>query len=156
MSKIPAALHEHINAAFPKNVCLLGSLREDGFANISPRGSIQVFDGATLALWDRGGRASSEALRDGAKLTVYFRDPALSAVARGGNGLLPAGGIARFYGHAELRAEGEAYEQVWNNMVQQERDADADKKGFAVLIRVERAENLRGQPLPEDLALPEA
>ena len=122
---------------------------------ISPRGSTQVFDGDTLAVWDRGGRASSEALEDGAKLTVYFRNTALSAVARGGNGLLPAGGIARFYGTAELQTAGEAYEQVWNNMVQQERDADPEKKGFAVLIRVSRAEDLRGQPLPEDLAVPE-
>jgi hypothetical protein len=150
MSKIPESLHEFINAAFPKNVCLVGTVMKDGFANISPRGSVQVFDGDTLGLWDRGGRASSDALEDGGKLMVYFRDPALSAVARGGNGLLPAGGIARFFGAAELHREGDAYEQVWENMVQQERDADADKKGFAVLIRVERAEDLRGQPLPED------
>ena len=154
MSKIPEALHEYINTAFPENVCLLGTVMENGFANISPRGSTQVFDGETLAVWDRGGRASSEALKDGVKLTVYLRNTALSAVARGGNGLLPAGGIARFYGTAELHTEGDAYEQVWNNMVQQERDGDPDKKGFAVLIRIERAEDLRGQPLPEDLALP--
>jgi|TARA_B100000315_G_scaffold22434_1_gene19495 hypothetical protein len=155
MSKIPDALHEPINTAFPQNVCLVGSLREDGFANISPRGSVQVVDGDTLGIWDRGGRASSDALKDGAKLMVYFRNPALSAVARGGNGLLPVGGIARFYGTAELHSEGAAYEQVWDNMVQQERDADPDKKGFAVLIRVEKSEDLRGNPLPEDLAVPQ-
>jgi hypothetical protein len=155
MTKIPKALYDYINTAFPQNVCLLGTVKEDGFANISPRGSTQVFDDETLAVWDRGGRASSEALKDGSKLTVYFRNPALRAVARGGNGLLPAAGIARFYGTAELHTEGEAYEQTWTNMVQQERDSDPEKKGFAVLIRVERAEDLRGQPLPEDLALPE-
>lgn len=154
MSKIPEVLHEFINAAFPQNVCLVGTVRADGFANISPRGSVQVVDGNTLGLWDRGGRASSDALKNGAKLMVYFRDPSLSAVARGGNGLLPAGGIARFFGAAELHTDGDAYEQVWNNMVQPERDADPDKKGFAVLIRVELAEDLRGQPLPEDLAIP--
>ena len=147
MSRIPASLHEYINTAFPQNVCLVGTVREDGFANISPRGSTQVFDGETLAVWDRGGRASSDALKDGDKLTVYFRNPALGAIARGGNGLLPAGGIARFYGTAELHTKGEAYEKVWNNMVQQERDADPEKKGFAILIRVERAEDLRGQSL---------
>jgi hypothetical protein len=154
MSKIPEALHDYINDAFPQNVCLVGTVRPNGYANISPRGSVQIVDGDTLGLWDRGGRASSEALKDGDKLSVYFRDPSLSAVARGGNGLLAAGGIARFYGVAELHTEGDAYEQVWNNMVQQERDADPDKKGFAVLIRVDAAEDLRGQPLPEGLALP--
>ena len=124
----------------------------DGFANISPRGSAQVFDDETLAVWDRGGRASSEALENGAKLMVYFRDPALGA--RGGNGLLPAGGIARFFGTAQIHTSGDAYEQVWSNMVQQERDSDADKKGFAVLIRLQRVENLRGQPVPADLQIP--
>ena len=155
MAKIPKSLHDHINTAFPKNVCLLGTVRADGFAHISPRGSTQVVDDETLAVWDRGGRASSDALKDGVKLMVYFRNPALSAVARGGNGLLPAGGIARFYGTAEVHTEGATYEQVWTNMVQQERDGDPEKKGFAVLIRVEHAEDLRGQPLPADLALPE-
>ena len=154
MSKIPEALHDPINNAFPQNVCLVGTIRPDGFANISPRGSTQVFDGDTLAVWDRGGRASSDALKNGEKLSVYFRDPSLSAVARGGNGLLAAGGIARFYGTAELHTEGEAFEQVCNYIVQQERDSDPDKKGFAVLIRVASAEDLRGQSLPEDLAVP--
>ena len=154
MSKIPEALHGYINTAFPQNVCLLGTVRDDGFANISPRGSTQVFDGNTLAVWDRGGRASSDALEDGGKLMVYFRNPALGAVAGGGNGLLPAGGIARFFGTVELHTGGDVYEQVWNNMVQPERDRDPEKKGFAVLIHIERAEDLRGQPLPENLALP--
>ena len=156
MGKIPQSLHDYINTAFPQNVCLLGTVTSDGFANISPRGSVQVVDGDTLGLWDRGGRASSEALQNGARLMVYVRNSALSAVARGGNGLLPAGGIARFYGRAELHRSGAAYEQVWNNMVQQERDSDPQKKGFAVLIRIERAEDLRGQPLAAELAVPKS
>jgi hypothetical protein len=154
MTKIPKALQEFINAAYPQNVCLVGTVTSDGFAKVSPRGSVQVFDDNTLGVWDRGGRASSDALKEGSKLSVYFRNPALGAVARGGNGLLPAGGIARFYGTAQLHKSGPAYEQVWNNMPQPERDSDPQKKGFAVLIRVERAENLLGQPLPPDLALP--
>lgn len=156
MAKIPPALHPYINSAFPQNVCLVGSVTSDGFANISPRGSVQVIDGDTLGLWDRGGRASSEALQNGTKLTVYFRNPALSAVARGGNGLLPAGGVARFYGRAELHKSGPEYEHVWNKMVQQERDSDPQKKGFAVLIHIDRAEDLRGQPLPADMAMPKS
>jgi len=154
MAIIPKALHEHINAAFPQNVCLVGTVRPDGYANISPRGSTQVFDDRTLAVWDRGGRASSEALANGTKLSVYFRNPALAAKARGGNGLLPVGGIARFFGTAEIHREGAACEQVWRNMPQPERDSDPEKKGFAVLIRLERVEDLRGQPLPADLSVP--
>ncbi|MDA0240832.1 MAG: hypothetical protein O3A84_12510 [Proteobacteria bacterium] len=150
MAIIPKALHEYINTAFPKNVCLLGSNTPEGYAQIAPRGSLQVFDDETLALWDRGGRTSSELYKDGDKLTIYYRNPELGA--RGGNGMLAAGGIARFYGTAEIHREGPAYEQTWENMVQQERDNDPDKGGFAILIRVERAESLMGKPLPADLA----
>ena len=38
-AKIPKALHEHINTAFPANVCLVGTVLPSGFAQIriSPR-----------------------------------------------------------------------------------------------------------------------
>ena len=82
-------------------------------------------------------------MKDGTPLTVYFRKPQLRE-----EGLLPKGGIARFYGTAEIHRSGPAYEEVWRRLVQPEKDRDPDKKGFAVLIKVERAEDLDGQPLP--------
>jgi len=54
---------------------------------------------------------------------------------------------ARFYGIAKLHKSGPAYEQVWERLVQPEKDRDPEKKGYAVLLRVERAEDLDGQPL---------
>ena len=76
------------------------------------------------------------------------RNPALGA--RGGDGTLPAGGIARFYGTAEVHAaDGEVREKVWNGMVEAERNGDPDKKGQAILIRITRAEQLNGKPLSE-------
>ena len=36
---------------------------------------------------------------------------------------------------------------MWRRLVQPEKDRDPDKKGFAVLIKVERAEDLSGKPL---------
>ena len=39
---------------------------------------------------------------------------------------------------------------VSRRLVQPEKDRDPDKKGFAVLIRVERAEDLDGAPLQLD------
>jgi len=39
---------------------------------------------------------------------------------------------------------------VWRRLVQPEKDRDPEKKGFAVLIKIERAEDLDGQPLPLD------
>ncbi len=142
MAKIPKALHEHINTAFPANVCLVGTVLPSGFAQISPRGSTMVFDGEHLALWERGKGSTTQNLRDGAKVTVFFRKPALRE-----SGLLPRGGIARFYGTAKIQKAGAAYEEVWTRLVQPEKDRDPEKKGYAVLIAVERAEDLEGLPL---------
>jgi hypothetical protein len=64
--------------------------------------------------------------------------------------VLPDGGIARFYGTARVFKSGPVYEEVWTRLIQPEKDRDPDKKGFAVLIAVERAEALDGTPLGLD------
>ena len=145
MAKIPQVLHEHINTAYPANVCLVGTVLPNGFAQITPRGSTMVFDDEHLALWERGRGSTSGNLADGSKLTVYFRKPQLRA-----DGTLPKGGIARFYGTAQVVRSGPAYEEVWRKLVQPEKDRDPEKKGFAVLIKVERAEDMEGLPLVLD------
>ncbi len=152
MAIVPRVLHEHINTAFPDNVCLVGSIQADGYPQISPRGSVVVLDDETMGFWLRGGGTTAEGVTEGTKLAVYYRNRAFGA--RGGNGMLPAGGIARFYGTATVHKDGDVYEAVWNKMVQPERDNDPEKKGFAVSINIERAEFLTGKPLPEDLAMP--
>jgi hypothetical protein len=79
---------------------------------------------------------------DKSRVTVFLRKPQLREA-----GVLPKGGIVRFYGTAAIHKSGPAYEEVWRRLVQPEKDRDPDKKGYAVLIRVERAEDLDGQPL---------
>jgi uncharacterized protein len=142
MGVIPKSLHEHINTAFPANVCLVATVLPNGFAQVTPRGSTMVYDDDHLALWERGQGSTTASLRDRTKVTVFFRKPQLRE-----SGLLPKGGIARFYGVAEIQKSGPAYEEVWRRLVQPEKDRDPDKKGFAVLIKIERAEDLGGQPL---------
>lgn len=142
MPTIPKTLQPHINAAFPEHVCLVATVLPNGFAQVTPRGSTMVFDDDHLALWERGRGSTHANLADGSKVTVYFRKPQLRT-----DGVLPKGGIARFYGTARLHKSGPIYEQVWTRLVQPEKDRDPDKQGFAVLIRVERAEELDGAPL---------
>ena len=92
MAKIPKVLQSHINTAFPANVCLVGSVLPDGFAQVSPRGSTMVFDDTHIGLWERGKGSTTGNLTDGTPLTVFFRKPQLRE-----EGVLPKGGIARFY-----------------------------------------------------------
>jgi hypothetical protein len=142
MAKIPKVLHSHIDTAFPANVCLVGSVLPDGFAQITPRGGTMVYDDEHIALWERGKGSTNANLRDGTALTVYFRKPQLRE-----EGVLPKGGIARLYGRAKVYKSGPVYEEVWHRLVQPEKDRDPQKAGFAVLIDIERAEDLDGQPL---------
>jgi hypothetical protein len=142
LAKIPQILHEHINTAFPNDVCLIGTVLPNGYAQITPRGSTLVLDDEHLALWERGKGSTNENLADGSKVTVYFKKAALRA-----DGTLPAGGIARFYGIAKIHKSGALYDQVWSKVIQPEKDRDPEKKGFAVVIKIDRAEDLTGKPL---------
>ena len=73
---------------------------------------------------------------------MHFRDPELRT-----SGVLPGGGIARFYGTAAIHTEGPVRDAVWERMIEPERKADPDKKGYAVLVAIERAEDLMHNPL---------
>ena len=142
MAKIPRSLQEHINTAFPANVCLLASVLPNGFAQVTPRGGTMVYDDEHLGLWERGRGSSAGAMQDGSKLTIYFRKPSLRE-----EGLLPLGGIARFYGTAKIYKSGPVYDEVWRRLIPPEKERDPEKKGYAVLIQIERAEDLGGNPL---------
>lgn len=144
MAKIPTALQEHINTAFPANVPQIATVLSNGFAQVTMRGSTMVFDDEHFALWERGAGTTTENLKDGSKVTVFFRKPDLRAT------ILPKGAVARFYGIAKIYKSGPIYDQVWDKLIKPEKDRDPEKKGFAVLIKVERAEDLSGDALKLD------
>jgi len=142
LAKIPQILHEHINTAYPANVCLIATVLPNGFAQITPRGSTMVFDDEHIALWERGTGTTAQNLTDGTPITIFMRKPALREV-----GILPKGGILRLYGRAKIHKSGPVYEEVWKRLIEAEKKRDPDKTGYAVLVTIERAEDLAGQPL---------
>ena len=145
MATIPSILNEHIDTAYPENVVLVATVLPNGFAQVTPRGSTMVFDQDHIGLWERGRGSTNENLSDGSKVTIFFRKPALRE-----SGVLPKGGIARLYGTAEVHKSGPVYDEVWERLIQPEKDRDPERKGFAVLVKVERAEDLGGDPLQFD------
>ncbi|MGH6990347.1 MAG: pyridoxamine 5'-phosphate oxidase family protein [Stellaceae bacterium] len=145
MGTIPKALHEPINTAFPVNVCLVATVLPSGYAQVTARGSTMVFDDDHIALWERGRGSTNANLKDGTKVTIFFRKSELRA-----SGVLPKGGIARFYGVAAIHKSGPVYDQVWEKLIQPEKNGDPEKKGWAVLIKIDRAEDLSGDALKLD------
>jgi hypothetical protein len=73
VGKIPEVLWEHINTAFPANVCLIGMTLPNGFTQVTPKGSTMVWDSDTMAYWDRGSGTTHDHVKVGTKVTVYFR-----------------------------------------------------------------------------------
>jgi hypothetical protein len=142
MAKIPNSLREHIDTAFPANVTLVGTMLPNGFAQITPRGSAMVFDDEHIALWERGKGSTYASLHDDSKVTIFFRKNQLRE-----SGLLPKGGVARFFGTAAIHKSGPVYDEIWRRLIQPEKDRDPNKKGFGVLIKIERAEDLDGEAL---------
>lgn len=142
MAKIPANLHQYIDGAFPANVCLVGTVDKDGYPNISPKGSVLVLDDETLAYWERSKRKAWDAVKNGSKVVIYYRNPDLRQ-----SGVLPAGGIARFYGTATVHESGAIRDQVWDKVIEPEKKPDPEKKGAAVVVKIDRAEHLNGNPL---------
>jgi hypothetical protein len=141
MAKIPEKYHAHINGAFPANVCLVGTVGTDGVPQISPKGSVLVLDDETLAYWERGKRQAWANVQKNPNVVVWYRNTELRQT------LLPAGGVARFYGKATVYESGDIREKVWDKVIDAEKKPDPEKKGAAIVIKIDRAEHLNGKPL---------
>lgn len=142
MGSLPKKVHPLIDAAFPEHVCLIGTVLENGYAQITPRGSAQVYDDDHISIWERGRGTTTALMGDGTKVTVFYFN-------LGARDVLPVGGIVRLYGTATVHKSGPVYERVWERLIEPERQWDRDKKGWAVVIKVDRAEDLLGQPVKD-------
>ncbi len=119
--------------------CLLGTADRMGQPQISPKGSMMVFDARRLAYWERAGRSALANLKANPKVVVYYRNPKA-----------PGGSVAwRFYGRAVMAETAELRDAVWARTVPLERDKDPERKGAAVLIEVESVGDLSGKVLQQ-------
>ena len=119
-----------------KCVCLLGSADAKGNPQISPKGSMMVWDGTHLAYWERAGRTANKNLRENASVVVFYRNTA-------------KGAVWRFYGTAKVYDGGADREAVWDRTIEAERSKDPDKKGAGVIIEVKRITDLNGKAIQE-------
>jgi hypothetical protein len=57
-------------------------------------------------------------------------------------------GVLRFYGIAELHESGPVHDAIFQRLLKREQDHEGADTGTGVLIRVDRAADVRGKPLP--------
>lgn len=133
MIQLTQQMRELIDTALARGCpCIVATASKDGMPNVGYKGSVMVFDDESLAYWERTYQGTQHNLDENSQVMVLFRDPATRAAWR-------------FVGEATTHTEGRLREQVMARVVQPELDRDPERKGFAVLVKVDRVLPLSGQ-----------
>ena len=122
------------------SVCMIGTVGKDG-PNISPKGSMIFFDEDHLAYWERSKRKALENLGHDKRVVVVYSN---MKAQREGHLDSP---VLRFYGIAEIHESGPIKDAIFAKLLKREQEHEGADKGIGVLIRIERAENVRGQSI---------
>jgi uncharacterized protein len=120
--------------------CLVGTAGPDG-PNISPKGSLIVFDDQHLAYWERSKRKALDNLQHDTRVVVMY-----SNFKAQRDGVLDSG-FLRFYGTAVLHESGAIRDAIFAKLSKREQEHDGADTGVGVLIRIERAQDVRGKPI---------
>jgi hypothetical protein len=120
--------------------CLLGTAGENG-PNISPKGSMFLFDEQHLAYWERSKLQALENLRHDKRVIVFYNNMKAQR-----EGLLESG-FLRFYGVAELHEDGPVRDAIFARLNEREATHVGADTGIGVLITIDRAVDVRGKAL---------
>jgi hypothetical protein len=121
--------------------CLLATQGPDG-PNISPKGSMVVFDDGHLAYWERSKKQALANLGNDKRVCVIYANFKAQR-----DGVLESG-FLRFYGTAELHESGPTKEAIFKLLLPREQTHAGADTGIGVLVKIERAADVRGKPLP--------
>ena len=139
MIKIPQVMKDLLSKALADGTpCLVGTASKEGGPQISPKGSLAVFDDQTLCYWERSHRSSQSHIEDNPHVSRV-----LSQCCAGSRQPIPFLAI-RFHGTARIVRSGPDRERVWQLTNKDEQEKDSEKKGFAILIDVDLIEELSG------------
>jgi general stress protein 26 len=114
--------------------CILATVSGEGEPDIGYKGSMMVFDDESLAYWERTKRQHMKNVQENPKVIVLFRDGKTKAAWR-------------FHGTATMHEGGPIRDQVMARTVKEELDKDPERKGAAVVIRLDKITNMGGQVL---------
>lgn len=113
------------NAYRDKKYILMATASKDGRPTIGFRGSTFVWDDEHLGLWDRSLKAGSEHTLENPHVVLFYMNPEAKVGWR-------------FYGEAKVYKDGEVRQQIMERAVQAEVEKDTERKGYGVLIRVDK------------------
>ena len=98
----------------------------DGEPDLSLRDSLMVWDMDHLAWWERAKRETLANLGKNRRVAAFVRNPARDRRT------------IRFYGEARVVDDGPERDAVWERVLPIEKDMDKERKGVAVIMRIDR------------------
>ncbi|MGB7949364.1 MAG: pyridoxamine 5'-phosphate oxidase family protein [Candidatus Binatia bacterium] len=135
MIKLTDEMRNMVNPALANGCpCILATASADGEPDIGYKGSMMIFDDESLAYWERTKRQHLKNLTQNPKVVVLFRDAKSKAAFR-------------FHGTATVLDDGPVREQVMGRTVPAELEKDPERKGAAVVIKLDKVTNMGGQVL---------
>jgi predicted pyridoxine 5'-phosphate oxidase superfamily flavin-nucleotide-binding protein len=133
MIKLTDQMREEIDPALSRGCpCLVATTSQEGVPNVGFKGSVMVFDDESLAYWERTLQGTGANVEENPNVMVLFRNPTTRAAWR-------------FVGKATVHKGGALREQVMARTVPAELDRDPERKGYAVVVKVDKVLPLSGQ-----------
>ncbi len=120
--------------------CLVASVGPLG-PNITPKGSMIIYDDAHLAWWERSKRAVLENLSHDARVCIMYANFKAQR-----DGVLDSG-FLRFFGSVALHEQGPTRDKIFSLLLPREQMHAGAEAGIGVLVRIDKAIDVRGKPL---------
>jgi hypothetical protein len=113
-----------VNNAYYNQAVVVIATSNGPEVDLAMKGSFMVWDADHLAYWERGLNETLAAIRANPRVAVLVRPKGSSPL--------------RMYGEASVVEDAATREAVYQRVIPEEQRRDPDKKGVAVLIRVDR------------------
>ncbi len=137
---MPIALTDEMKAAFETSLAdaapvIFATAGKDGMPDIAFKGSAMVFDSEHVAFWERALGTTYRNLQENPGVCLLYRNAATRTVWK-------------MFGQAEVLTEGPVRQEVMDRTIALELDRDPERKGAAVMIRIDKVLQL-GQVIME-------
>lgn len=104
---------------------LVASANKDGMPDIAFKGSAMVFDTDHVAFWERALGTTFRNFQENPGACVLYRNPKTRTAWK-------------MFGQATVLTEGDLRQQVMDRTIEFELNRDPERKGAAILIRIDR------------------
>ena len=126
MIELTAEMREALDRSLTDRMpVMVATASAAGVPDITFKGSAMVWDGEHLAFWERSHGMTERNLAENPHVTLLYRNPEARV-------------SWKFFGAAELLREGALREKIMARTTPLELERDPERKGTAVLIRVDR------------------